>query len=258
MRAFLDLKDADSLTTDQTLNLTGDEFHHLIKVRRVKQNDVLQLFSLEPAFEFEAKVVSINKNEAECKILSRKEIQEYCPNILAVALIQSQRMEFIIEKGIELGISNYLFFQAEHAEHPFNNEKVKKLETRFKRIAISAMKQAGALTSPKFLFFETLDQLLQNVGQNYNSISKKRFLHIKSENKYEIQELTNFNNLLNSPLEKASKPADSIYVIGPEGGFSQDETELLFKSGYEGVSLGRRILRTETAALVACLQLLKI
>ena len=265
----------DSLNQSQIQGISPciieqDNFHHLITVSRVQKGDTIQLIDKLHSKTYLAEVVEIKSQEASLIIKKNfsSQIPFFFPRItLIVGLIRSNRCDLIIEKSVEIGISRINFFCGDHSQMKRNISQLNKREERFGRIIESALKQSGLgceVNNENFLseypeakVFPSLDSCLESVN-NYSPIldsyrnSAKLLFVLEIGAKVNI--LTKVVNLIDNlqvDLEKFPEIADCYLVVGPEGGFSSSEKQILAKYGYEKVSLGSKTLRTETAVLLA-------
>jgi 16S rRNA (uracil1498-N3)-methyltransferase len=143
------------------------------------------------------------------------------------------RTEFFIEKAVELGIEKISFIQTFHSER-----KTLKMD-RIEKVAIAALKQSGKLYLPTLHDMQPIAEWLENIGDQETYIAH-------------LEEGT-IKNIWNTKL-----PSTSVCIlIGPEGDFSKDEIERCKGIGIIPISLGPYRLRTETAAITACLALNK-
>lgn len=137
------------------------------------------------------------------------------------------RIEWFVEKAVEIGIETISFIQTRYTEK--TNLKLERIE----KIAIAAMKQSGRAKLPTLNDIQSLNNFLEQ----HKSIETQKFVAFVPENGLH--------------LKNAYAGKNTIILIGPEGGFSVDEIETCVKFGYQAVSLGDFRLRTETAGVVA-------
>jgi 16S rRNA (uracil1498-N3)-methyltransferase len=158
--------------------------------------------------------------------------------VLAQSLVPSKKMEFILQKTTELGISEFVPLETARSLKTRKTEYDRKTQ-RWAKITRQAVKQSKGSVLPEVR----------------NPVSLAAFLERGNEGKrIFLSERTGslLKNLIMEPLETGAKPPESaVVVIGPEGGWTEEEEEAFQKYGYEASSLGSRILRTETAALTA-------
>ena len=219
----------DSPITRETATLTGAEAQHLSKVMRAKVGDELILFDGSGA-EFTARVEKIGRSEVDLSIVERCEVDRELPFrlVIGVALPKGDRQRWLVEKLVELGVTELVpLVTARSVAQPSGNA----IE-RLLRAVVEASKQCGR-------------NRLMVVGQARMvaeffadaSVSSTRLIAHPS-----------------APSEVAASwkgQADTVVgAIGPEGGFTDDEIALATQHRWTTVSLGPRVLRTETAAIV--------
>jgi len=163
---------------------------------------------------------------------------------LLQAVIRPQKVELVIEKAVELGVDHIILFQADYSD----KKQVK--PERLEHIAISALKQSGRLFMPEVHYAKSLDEALfsANHAVDDTQIDKAKGTSLF----YGDIEGTSQHELFVT-IDQTKKPSNSIaFVIGPEGGLSPQEIELLKKNKAQSVRLGPYILRSETASILAC------
>lgn len=221
-----------NLSLNQTVNLDGDEFHHLSSVMRSKVNDNIILFNGDSNFYY-GKINSINKKFAEINIYDIKK-SENEPNInLTVyqALAKGDKLSLVMQKITELGASKLCLFESKFCDVKGNTGKQERLDN----ISISASKQCGRASIVETEGILKLKDILPNI-KNYD----KFFVAYENET----------GETLTSHLLENKKSLKNVAImIGAEGGFAEEEIKLLKENGAIIVSLGKRILRTETAAI---------
>lgn len=253
--------------------IRGGEYHHLRHVLRLKVGDCIEAVveattqqSEKPGSSFRCELVSILDTEAQAQILSEIP-QVMLPALsLVVGLVKPSRCDWIVEKAIELGVQKIIFFSGERTQGQRGEEGGKNRSDRFMRVASAATKQAGPTTSPSpsITVSSSLKNALDELGHetkickillspentlNKTSGNTKDLVSIPSE-QLEPGEPSSVPSL-KLILENTQKNADFSLLIGPEGGFSADELMLASRHGYLEATLGPRVLRTETAAVVA-------
>lgn len=212
------------LRENETVSLEGTEFHHFAHVMKMKKGDEVDLVNGKGALS-KAIVISVDRQRASLKILSASLTPLSPPRfILAIPLMRPSKLEWVLEKGTELGADAFWLYQAEGSEKTGLSENQ---QERFKTIAISAMKQCGRLDLPPIELYKNLDEILSQ---------KAHFF---------------FGDTREAPLLKEVHEAGPlVFITGPEKGFSQKELALLSKKA-KGVRLHQNILRAETAPIAA-------
>ncbi len=230
-RYFID-KSSDKIEFEST----SEVYYHLTRVLRSRVNDRVEFCDMD-GHCFEYKIFSITKDS----ILFDKDSEELSYNevgrkvILAISLLKNQNFELALQKAVELGVTDIVAFESSRTVVKSSNFNAKKLD-RFKKIILEASEQSKRNIVPKF------HDILK-----FNELCK-----FECDNKFVAYEACSINgdNLLINKLSNIE--GDIMLVIGSEGGFSSEEIERLIDNKYEAVSLGRRILRAETAAISAC------
>jgi 16S rRNA (uracil1498-N3)-methyltransferase len=218
---------------DQHIAIVGEEAKHIARVLRKSIGDLLWVVDGEGK-AYEAVIRLVTLESVECEILY-EHFHHHEPDIevtLAVAQLKNpSRMDWIIEKGTELGVRKFIPLQTHRTIVKSPKEE------RWNNIALAAMKQSGRCILPKVLPPKSFHDVIEDTVQyDVKLIPYERTDHI----------------LFIAEALKHRKPPRSILVmIGPEGGFTEEEIIIAEKAGFMQVSLGRRRLRTETAAIIA-------
>lgn len=220
------------LKTHDRQELTGTEFHHLIHVMRTRKGDAIELVNGQGTLA-QARVLDIAKDKALLKVEEAFQESEHCCRlILAQALPKSNRLDFILEKGTELGVDSFWLFPGHHSG---KKECYPSQLERARTITIASMKQCGRLYLPSLYFQPSIDQWKKFTDMHifFGDLDPKAPLFEMAWKK----------------LTPSSHPA--VFITGPEGGFSQEEVGFLKDLGAVGVKLHGNTLRTETASLMA-------
>ena len=220
------------LNSHTELTLPENIVRH-IYVLRLKIGDEITLFNGN-GNEFTAILQEINKRQATCFVQEARYINRESPlNITLVQAISSgERMDFTLQKGVELGVKTFLPIISERCVVKLSGERAEKRVARWQEIVIAACEQSGRNIVPKVLPIITFKDYLKQ-------IDKKNLHLIMSLNR--AQKLRDF-----TPL-----PENIDLMIGPEGGWTTAEENAAFAAGVQSLTLGQRILRTETASLAA-------
>ena len=213
-----------------SVEITGQEAKHICRVLRNNVGDSIYVADGKGNI-YQCEIANITKNSVFANILEVESKPE--PQIkktLAFGTIKKRdRLEFAVEKAVELGAWEICVFQADHSERSKINED------RLQSIVISAFKQCKRGWLPELRYLNSLEEVLEHYS-GYHPI----MAHVEAEVR-QPEVLKNQNNLL---------------LIGPEGGFSDREVELAQKTETEFISLGANRLRAETAALTILAQYL--
>ena len=214
---------------NDTFILTQDDSHHVINVMRMNIKDNIEVVYDNKLYICE--IIELN-TPVKCKIIEEKEsIERNIPKVIIVqALVKEQKMDYILQKACELGVYKIIPVNTERSVVKLDNDK-KKID-RWNKILKEASEQSKRCDIP------ILDRIYK-FNELLNLDFKEKFICSTKENK----------KLLKSTLSKININDTIVYVIGPEGGFSPSEEDILIENGYTPVSLGSNVLRTETASL---------
>jgi 16S rRNA (uracil1498-N3)-methyltransferase len=211
--------------TDSTVSVVGEECHHIMKVMRHTAGDKLFVTNGNGKI-FETEIMSTTKNEVKAKIVKTFEYKNRLENFIICLprLRVADRFEFALEKCVELGFTNFVVFESERTVAKGDKSD------RWKKIGMAAMKQSLQSYLPKFTYLKKFEQL--------NQLKGKKLIFDQ-----------NSDYLFSDNIQKFSKDESYILIFGPEGGLSEQETELL--SGIETYRLTPNRLRAETAVIAA-------
>ena len=225
---------------EEKIYIEGEEVNHIKNVLRKKIGDELIVCDKDKSQDYCCTIQEINDNKIECIINEELETNVE-PNIKVTifqGLPKADKMELIIQKAVELGVYDITPIQMERCIVKLNDkDKIKKIQ-RWQKISEVASKQSG-----------------RNIIPNINNIINARSICNFTAN-YDIVLIAyenEQNNTLKNEIEKLKntnkKDLKIGIVIGPEGGIDEKEIEMLKKNECKIVTLGKRILRTETVAL---------
>lgn len=218
----------EPLQSGETVCLVDAEHHHLARVMRIAPGETIELVNGKGALA-EAEVMEILKNKTSIRVLKISQTNPPSWSLsLAVPLMRPAKLEWVIEKGTEIGADRFLLFSAEQGEKEDLNERQKE---RLFNIRIAALKQSGRLFLPSIELFPSLATLLNEAGDVY------------------------FGDPEAPPIDWGKESVTLLFATGPEKGFSPEEYSYLEKRGKK-VRLSPYTLRAETAPLVAAAQAL--
>ena len=231
-RFFINSKDV----FDDNINVTGEDYNHIKKVLRLKCGEIITLSDGE-GLEYVTEIVEFGDGFVHTKVIeSFKNTTEPPVKVtLYQGLPKSDKMDFIIQKSVELGISKIVPVLTERTVVRLDSEKdaLKKCE-RWNRISLEAAKQCNRGIIPKI---EIPISFKEAIKQTENKVLS--LIPYEKEAK----------NSLKQVLERVGSISEISVFIGPEGGFAEQEIEEAVSSGLSSVTLGPRILRTETAGI---------
>ena len=222
------------------LYVTGKDVNHIKNVMRLKQGDEISVRTGQDDREYCYGIEEFTDSEVVCRLRFVKEADVELPVKVYIfqGLPKADKMELIIQKAVELGAAEIIPVQMRRCVVKLDGAKKSKKTQRWQAIAESAAKQSRRAVVPLVREPMTMEEAVRFAEQN----TDVRLLP------YELQEADGSTRDVMDKIREGS--AVSIF-IGPEGGFDPAEVELARKAGVVPISLGKRILRTETAALVA-------
>ena len=212
------------------LEIDGEEAAHILFSRRVKVGAIVE-FQGPDGHRFKTSIIDAKKRSVIVKVLEETDVPEELkiPITLFQAFISEKALDFIFQKGTELGLNSIVLFNAQNTPSKLTNEIFQAKSARWEKILWEAAKQSGRGTIPKVSFVEKFD----------NVITK-------------INELGSFFMLDQSAQESLviKKALSCGYIVGPEGGFSGEELKS-FKTHLhiQQLKISPFTLRAETAAL---------
>lgn len=212
-------------------HISGDDVAHITRVLRLKETDNIILCDGEK-IDYKCTITHIDKNSVDLKIddVVGNEAESSVRITLYQGLPKSDKMDFIIQKCVELGVAEIVPVQTDRCVAKFKDDGKKLL--RWQRIAEEAAKQSGRGIIPTVSEATTFDEAVRQE-------------HSLKLIPYECER----DGSLKKALSEA-KNAETIGIyIGPEGGFEESEVSLARENGVKAVTLGKRILRCETAGL---------
>jgi len=234
----------DSLEPDlKEVTISGEEGIHLYRVLRLRPGTVVEVGDGRGQV-YRAELISAGPHRSRARLLEPvlEEREPRLPLILAQALVKGEKMDWIIQKGTELGVHTFVPFTSGRVVVKLKGEKAEGRRERWTRIAREAAKQCGRAVVPRVDTPVDLEEVLTRYG-------RKDYLIImpwEGEN----------NQGLNTVLTGIAHRTGVLVLIGPEGGFEEEEVQRAREKGARVVSLGPRILRTETAALAVVTMIL--
>ncbi len=241
---------ATSDIVDGTAHVGGTEFRHLQRVLRLREGDAVTLFD-DAGREHAGVVVSLTPRVALVRITATSVPRRESP--LAITLYQGipkgRKMDLVVEKATELGVATVVPFTSAFSLGAGAGAAAKR--DRWQRIAVSAAKQSGRTQVPTVGEPTTFAEIVAGAS---SASATDRTVRTPRPAAFDLR-LLFFEGAETVPFaavpEPAARPERVAIVIGPEGGFSRDEVAAARDARFAIVDMGPRILRTETAALVA-------
>lgn len=220
------------------IQIIGSDVNHIKNVLRMKPGEQICICTGQDIKEYFCKIQEIEADMVTAEILevwtSEKELENKI--VLFQGLPKSDKMEMIIQKAVELGVSAIVPVATARAVVKLDAKKEQSKRKRWAGISESAAKQSGRMIVPEILPVHSFKEALQYAKGMDVKIIPYELAEGMERTREIMQQIT---------------PGQTIAVfIGPEGGFEEKEIQMAMECGVQPITLGRRILRTETAGLV--------
>lgn len=230
-----------SLAPEKEVELETGQSRHLVRVLRLKPGAEILLFNGD-GFDYLARLSDTGDRTARALIVSKGE-SERPPRLvihLGIGISKSDRMDVVIQKSIELGVERISPLFCSRSVFRLKGERLEKKLIHWKNVAIAACEQSGRRRIPEICTPKPLHAWMENVAK-----SPGTRLLLSPGARRSLADLPHPENVL-------------TLLIGPEGGFAENEIQLSRGMGFLGIKLGPRVLRTETAPLatIAAIQTL--
>ena len=228
-RIFVDLPLAENATFD----LPDGAFQHCCKVLRLKNDHPVVLFNGQGG-QYHGYLTDIQKRSAKVHIEQFEHLHNESPLRITIgqSISRGERMDYAIQKAVESGVFKIQPLFSERCEVRLNDARMEKRVQHWQQVAISAAEQCGRGVVPEICMPTNLSDWVPRCKE-----SLKFTLHHHS-----AQPLSRFN---------APETKDIALLIGPEGGLTDNEVTQAHEVGFHSIALGPRVLRTETAPIVA-------
>lgn len=216
-----------------TVKLDEKASHHLARVLRVAIGDQVILFNGEGG-EYLAEIIQIQKKTIEVEIteFDEREVESNVKLVLAQGVSRGEKMDFVIQKAVELGASEIYPLITERCNVRLNQERTAKRLEHWRAVVISACEQCGRNTLPTVHAPIELSDWVQQADAELKFVLSPH-----------VDEVL--------PEQVVVSPESVAVLIGPEGGLSDLEVSMSAQQGFKRLRLGPRVLRTETAAVAA-------
>ena len=224
---------------DNYISIIDEDVNHIKNVLRLAIGEKIKICDKDNSKNYVSEIIEITNQEVKCAIVEEVEGEAEGNVELHIyqGLPKADKMELILQKGTELGVSKFIPVALKRCIVKLDGkDAVKKIE-RWQKITEVASKQSGRDIVPGVANIETINDICNKIG-DYDLVMLA----------YELEE----NNYIKTELLKIKNTKENYkiaIVIGPEGGIDDKEAEKLREAGAKVVSLGKRILRTETVAL---------
>ena len=220
--------------------IEGEDVNHIKNVFRKNIGDSILVCDFEKKINYECEIKEISKKDIVCKIISQK-VSESESNIkidIFQGLPKADKMEMIIQKGTELGVNSFIPVSFKRSVVKILEKDQDKKIARWQKIAESAAKQSGRDMIPTVKNIENVKNICQ-LFQNYDIVLVA----------YEAEDQNSLKDALNILKQNHKSELKIAVIIGLEGGIDESEIALFKENGAKIVTLGKRILRTETVCL---------
>lgn len=226
---------------DNKIIIIGEDVNHIKNVLRLNIDDDIQVCDLDTSVNYTCGISKISNEVVECIIFNQIESKSESNIHINVfqGIPKSDKMELIIQKCVELGIHEITPVEMKRCIVKVDEKVKKKKIERWQKISEVAAKQCGRDIVPKI-------NDVTNIKNICNLISKYDIVLLA----YENEEINTLKSELLKLKNQREKHLNIGIIIGPEGGIEKEEVELLKENGASVITLGKRILRTETVAFV--------
>lgn len=224
----------ESLDTGSTVAVTDKALHYLTRVLRLTDDSPLIVFNGQGG-EYDGVLVNVTKKKAAIRIVGFR--PEDCESplhiVLAQGLAKGEKMDWIVQKATELGVSEIVPLFTRYSDVKLNEERAERRQQHWQDIAISACEQCGRNRLPVIHAPTALDVWMSQLAPRMDD--EQRLIL----------------NLAARSATLTAEPRRVTILIGPEGGFREDEFTQAEMAGFASWNLGPRVLRTETATVSA-------
>lgn len=219
------------LAITESILLNENASHYLSKVLRMQEGRELIVFNGQGG-EYFSQIKELGKKQVSIQInqFNQDNRQSTLDLHLAIGISRGERMDWVLQKATELGVTQIIPLITERTEVKIKGEKQDKKMQHWQQIIISACEQCQRNLLPLLHEPQSIDEWLKTVSTDYRFV-----LHHRND----------------QSLSKSSTPRSVTLLIGPEGGLSEEEISLAENEKFQSLRLGPRILRTETAPIAA-------
>ena len=231
---------AQNQIENESIYINGEDVNHIVNVLRLTNDDEISICNKDNNITYKSKIVKIEKSEVTCKI--EEILENNTESNINVTIFQglpkADKMEYIIQKTTELGVKEIVPVMMKRSIVKLDGKDADKKIERWQKIAEVASKQSGRDAIP------SIGKILK-VQELANKVSAYDMFIIA----YEKENDVTLKQMLKSIKIKENEKLKIGVLIGPEGGIDETEIDLLKENGAKIITLGKRILRTETAPI---------
>lgn len=223
--------ESQPLETGADISLSDSVVQHVSRSLRMRPGDQIILFNGDGS-EHKAELIKIEKRSVTARIIEShaSSTESPLPITIGQTLSRGERMDYAVQKSTEMGVRSITPLFSERCEVKLPKERQEKRVKHWLQIAVSACEQSGRTVPPEIKYPTDLEKWLAA-----QDAELKLVLHHHSE----------------QPLQEMTAPSSIALLIGPEGGLTSDEVELAAQYGFKPLTLGPRVMRTETAPVAA-------
>ena len=228
---------------NQKIKIQGTDVNHIKNVLREKVGSELIICNEKTGQDYLCEIKEIKEENIICNIKEKllNNVESNIKVTIMQGLPKADKMELIIQKSVELGVNNIIPIEMKRCVVKLKDkDKIKKIE-RWQKISEVAAKQSGRNIIPEINQVENLKNICETF-ENYDIVLLAYENEKENTIKNELKQLKEKNQNKNEDVKIA-------ILIGPEGGIAEEEVEIARKKGAKIITLGKRILRTETVAL---------
>lgn len=226
---------------NQSFTLTEEDYHHAIRVMRMAVGDDCFLV-FQNQYSIKAKITRIEADSVYLEEIEKEQAEKEMPVSVTIACgyPKGDKLEWIAQKGTELGMQALVGFPSKYAVAKWDDKKRVKKSTRLQKICKEAAEQAHRTMQPQVTLLSELDELVQKFKEYQTVLVAYEESAKKGEKSAFVQAIT-----------QCAQHEKLLIIFGPEGGFSEGEIDLFYQNGAIICGLGPRILRAETAPIYA-------
>lgn len=225
---------ANETIVDRSVKLYGDDYNHINKVLRISENE-----KVEVVVDRKLYIGNIKIFKDYILVFNLESVADNTESDIRIHLLQclvkGEKMDFIIQKAVELGVYDITLIDSKRCVVKFDSKKGNKKIDRFQKISYESAKQSKRLIIPKVKDVIPLKNIMEYVSDNLLLVAYEEDKRVSLR-----ESILNFKN---------TDKKDIYILIGSEGGFEREEIEWLVERGAVSVGLGPRILRAETAGI---------
>ena len=221
------------------VTIQGSEAHHIKNVLRLKAGNTIKLFD-GTGFVYEATIIKLSANmvQVEVQHKSKAAMNEGVQIIVGQAYLKERKMDDLVRKLCELGVSHWIPFFSQRSIPRPDERKLTARSQRWRRIATEAVKQCRRINALQIGEAQSFEDVLA-----FGESCDLKLVFWENESKPLCVDVASNSE---QPIRKI------LLVLGPEGGFTEQEIQMMVNSGFVVAGLGPRILKAETATLAAC------